>query len=74
MSDIRLRIGPPGPDNLIEIDGVNVADRIRGLTFQADRHSVPTLTLEYVCIGTADISGDAQVIHNCPLRGEVASL
>ena len=65
---VQIKLGAsPGPDNHVVINGVDVVNRIRGLSLSANRDGVPTLTLEYECVDGINWEGDVFVHHNCPL-------
>jgi hypothetical protein len=62
----------PGPENKVVIDGVDITNRVRSIRFEAgaDRNSVTTLVVEYLCIEGVEVDGIAYVRHNCPLAEE----
>jgi len=54
------------------VDGVDISSKIRGVSFQlgnAPNRLVPTVIIDYFCLGQMTIEGEADIVHVCPKGG-----
>jgi hypothetical protein len=53
----------------IELDGIDIADRLKGVSFALDRTNMlqPVLRLDYQCY-TITVDGEIETHHLCPLE------
>lgn len=62
----------PGVGTKVAVDGVDITNQIRSLSFTMAVGDLVTMEVEYACIETVTYEGHAQVLHLCPLGGEHA--
>jgi len=62
----HLKIERLGKGNYsIELDGVDISDNLRGLSFGIHRNQDPIVRFEYAC-HQVEVDDQVDVIHYCP--------
>lgn len=69
MSQLRITPKFDGPGYIVELDGVDISQRLSGISIDVTgRSRKPTAVLIYAC-DSVTFAGDAdEVIHVCPME------
>lgn len=64
---LRLNATSDSPDNLIEIGGEDIINRVQDITLRAGVGELTTIEVTYGCLEGVRFDGTARVVHRCPL-------
>jgi hypothetical protein len=73
MVKVDMSLAPHGKDSKVVLDGVDISSSVTEVEVHAGVDFVTQVIVSYVCTSeAADINGDFNVTHRCPLSyGEV---